>query len=251
MNSKAPYTPLTVQSLLDDFAIRSFRDIADADYVVARMACRSGLVTQYLWGSQQTIEKYLKCILLLNRIPASNVKHDLGAALSKINSSGKVLLDLTNPTQKFITDLDTCGRFRYLEISDFVWGAQIVTLDRAVWELRRYCEAVGNPKGVKLQNGRSAPKVRLAGGYLEKIIEDPKNPAREPLLWQNAFFGKRTRRRVRIGNWFKARNAPLFLHPEILDEVLKYVYLPKDVQDAYRSIQKEKAKDRPATRRTR
>jgi len=30
-------------------------------------------------------------------------------------------------------------------------------------------------------------------------------------------------------------NSPLSLHPELLDEVLKYVYLPKDVIMAYRN----------------
>ena len=58
---------------LDDFAVRSFRDIGDGDYIAARMACRAQMVTQFLWSSQQAIEKYLKCILLLNRIKASKV----------------------------------------------------------------------------------------------------------------------------------------------------------------------------------
>ncbi|MCZ6489671.1 MAG: hypothetical protein O7A06_03955, partial [Acidobacteria bacterium] len=84
---------MTPDRLLNDFAIRSFRDIGDADYIVARMACRARLVTQFLWASQQMIEKYLKCILLLHRIPATKVKHDLGAAILEIRTSGKLTLD--------------------------------------------------------------------------------------------------------------------------------------------------------------
>jgi hypothetical protein len=76
--------------LLNDFAIRSFRDIADGDYIAARMACRARIAVQFLWASQQTIEKYLKCILLLHRIPARKVRHNLGAALSAVNNSGKL-----------------------------------------------------------------------------------------------------------------------------------------------------------------
>jgi len=38
------------------------------------MASRAQLVVQYIWASQQAIEKYLKCILLLNRIPAADMK---------------------------------------------------------------------------------------------------------------------------------------------------------------------------------
>ena len=227
---------MTIDVLLDDFAVRSFRDVADADYIVARMACRSALITQYLWASQQAIEKYLKCILLLNRVPARGVRHDLQAALLEINSSRRPALDLTKRTEEFIAYLDAYGRFRYLEISNYALTTDLVTLDRAVWEVRRYCASRDLPPTVKLQHRVSPPKVRLVGGYLERIIDDAKSPAREPLLWQNAFFGKRTRKTVRVTGRFHAVNSPLSLHPQILDEVLKYVYLPKEVQDAYRSI---------------
>lgn len=42
------------------FAIRSFRDVADADYIAARLAYRAQLPVQFLWASQQTLEKSLK-----------------------------------------------------------------------------------------------------------------------------------------------------------------------------------------------
>ena len=58
---------LTVDALLNDFAERSFRDMADGDYIAARMACRAALVTQFLWASQQAVEKYLKGILLFSQ----------------------------------------------------------------------------------------------------------------------------------------------------------------------------------------
>ena len=80
--------------LLNDFAVRSFRDIADGDYIAARMACRTALIIN-LWAAQQAVEKYLKCILLLNRIEAKKVRHDLGMALRKIDETAKVSLDLT------------------------------------------------------------------------------------------------------------------------------------------------------------
>lgn len=70
---------IPTDKLVNDFAIRSFRDIADGDYIAAGLACRSQLVMQYLWASQQAIEKYLTCILLLHRIPAKRMRHDLGA----------------------------------------------------------------------------------------------------------------------------------------------------------------------------
>jgi HEPN domain-containing protein len=88
--------------LVNDFAVRSFRDIGDGDYIAARMACRAALVTQFLWASQQAVEKYLKCVLLLNPVKAKKVRHDLRAALGKIKGSGKVSLKLTQGTEEFI-----------------------------------------------------------------------------------------------------------------------------------------------------
>ena len=224
-----------VDALVNDFAIRSFRDVADADYVAARLACRAGLVTQFLWASQQAVEKYLKCILLLHRIPAIHVGHDLERALSKVTSSGKLTLDLTGGTKEFIQKLDQQGQFRYFELSNFAFGAEIISLDRAAWELRRFCTLSEGPRLVRLRDGFPAPRVQIPHGRLEKIIDNAKDPAREPLLWQNGFFGKRARRRVRLNNWFQANNAPLYLSPQILDEVLKYVFLPKNLQAAYRA----------------
>jgi hypothetical protein len=106
-----PHPPPITDGAINDFAIRSFRNIADGDYIAARMACRAVLLPQFLWGSQQAIEKYLKCILLLNRIPARKVFHDLAAALREVNNSGKLALDVTEPTRKFIERIDDMGRF--------------------------------------------------------------------------------------------------------------------------------------------
>jgi hypothetical protein len=134
-----------------------------------------------------------------------------------------------------IQHLDTYGRFRYLEIPNIAFGKSIVGFDRAVWELRRYCTTSHAPRQFMLSDGDPAPKVRLVGGLLEKIIDNKMNPARAPLLWQNAFFGARSRRQVKVRAWMEANNSPLSQHPEILDEVLKYVFLPKDIVTVYRA----------------
>jgi HEPN domain-containing protein len=180
---------ISLDLLVNDFAERSFRNIADGDYIAARMACRAALPTQFLWSSQQAIEKYLKCILLLNRIKADDVRHDLGKALAKINRSGKVSLKLVEGTQIFIARLDTYRQYRYLEVSNIAFGRDLVSLDRAVWELRPYCTLTEEARHEQLQAGAAAPLVRIPGGYLEKILDDRKNSAREPLLWQNRFLG--------------------------------------------------------------
>jgi len=237
--------------LINDFATRSFRDVADYDYVVARMAYRSKLVPQFLWSALQAVEKYLKCILLLNRIPAKKVRHDLAAALELVRKHAPFELRLQDPSRKLIEHLDTYGRFRYLETPFHVFGLELAQLDMAVWDIRRYCRVLDYT--VSLSNGRKQPMLalelkkieesekrppqqfRLIGGALERLLEDSKHPAREALTWQNLFFGVRVRKRVKLRRYLHATNSPLSLHPEILEEVLRYVFLPREVVDAYRA----------------
>ncbi|MGA2966569.1 MAG: hypothetical protein ABSD64_10175 [Terriglobales bacterium] len=228
-------TDIRIDDALNDFAIRCFRDEGDADYISARMAFRTALDGPALWASQQTLEKYLKCILLLNRIKATRVYHDLDKALETIASHASFPLDLTPATTRFIEHVDALGKFRYLEVSRVASGRDIVSLDRAVWELRRYCTLIESPRLIKLQKDMPIPRVRIPGGDLERIIDELKNPAREPLLWRNLFFGVRARRQVRVSGWMKAKNSPLYVTPEVLDEVLTYVHIPKDVVAAYRA----------------
>ena len=231
---------MKMELLVNDFAERSFRDIADGDYIAARMACRAALVVQFLWAGQQAIEKYLKCILLLNRIPAKKVFHHLDKAVEIINASGKLTLSLTDGTKKFIGKLNDYGPYRYLDVSNFAFGSELIDLDRAVWEVRRYCTLDKKTHQAKLRDGFMVPRVRIPGGRLEKIMDSSKNPAREALLWQNGFFGKRAKRNASLRVWMQAQNAPLSLNPHILDEILKYVYLPKELATVYRNLGKKK-----------
>ncbi len=200
----------------------------------------------------QTIEKYLKCILLLHRIHGKGVRHSLSKALNILSSSKEIVLNLTPASEQFIRHVDQFGECRYLEISVITYGGQIVALDRVVWELRKFCTSQGygylenkkkysGLKRVKLQDvtlreGFIPQKYQLLDGFLEKIINDKKHPAREMLLWQNGFFGKKGRRSVRHRGGFRAVNSPLFNHPEILDEVGRYVHIPPKVAEAYRKL---------------
>jgi hypothetical protein len=104
---------------LNDFATRSFRDTADEDYIMARSAYRAELDTQFLWSDLQAIEKYIKAILLYNRI-AQPQKHGtrLGHALDRGLKELKKLpfaVKLSKTSHDIIKHLDTYGRFRYLD----------------------------------------------------------------------------------------------------------------------------------------
>jgi len=97
-------------------------------------------------------------------------------------------------------------------------------------------------KGIESSESRPFHKFKLIGGTLEKLLADKKHPARKALIWQNLYFGSRTRKSVKLPGSFHATNSPLSLHPEILNEVLRYVYLPKDVKNEYCAELKKQTK---------
>ncbi len=236
--------------LLNDFATRSFREIADCDYIAARLSYRAQLVPQFLWQSLQAIEKYLKCALVLNRIKAPK-SHDLGELLASFEKAKKFEIRLSAETREFFTYLDTYGRFRYYETPYYTLGDELFRLDQAVWEVRRYARVidykldVGVQKKVSLleqelkrnEHAESRPpqEFRINGGHLEKVLAKSDHPSRPALIWHNLYFGSRRRKTVRYRHMSSSGNSPLSLHPELLDEVLKYVFLPKDVIMAYRN----------------
>lgn len=233
---------------INDFAIRAFRDMADRDYLTARLACRADLIPQFLWSAQQAIEKYLKCILLLNRIRAKNVGHDITVAL-KLLEKLTFKVELCARSQKFIEHVAAYGEYRYLDVSTFAVGHVLVDLDLAVWELRRYCQVLVFGKKLipveqqmldfaleelRLSSSNSRQAFRIPGGYLESILDKPKHLARDALVWNNPSYGVRNRKTVRARDVMQAINAPLYLFPDMLDELLEYVFIPKGHADAWR-----------------
>lgn len=233
---------------INDFASRSFRDIADRDYISARLACRAELMPQFLWSAQQAFEKYLKYILLVNRIPAK-INHDIDEAL-KLTEQLPFKLEIRPRGRKFIEHVAQLGEYRYLDVPTYVHGYVLLDLDMAVWDLRRYCQIL-DVFGKKLSseeqtmledaqatlrtsNDKPPHEFRLPRGFLEQVLDNKSHPAREPLLWQNAFYGNRKRRFVKAKHHMQAANAPLFLYPDMLEELLKYVHIPKKLQIRYR-----------------
>jgi HEPN domain-containing protein len=242
-----------IDALLNDFATRSFRDVADHDYIAARLSYRHGLISQFHWQALQALEKYLKAILLYNRIKAKNINHDLAKAL-KHTDKLPFTLDVSPPSVELIKHIDNFGRFRYLETSYFTHGPKLVQLDKAVWEIRRYCRVLNFE--IKLPGGglknmlnleidkiersvnQSPHKFRVTGGALEKILDKKEHTARAALVWQNGYFTGKSRKFVKSPTHFYSVNAPLSLHPEILEEVLKYIFIPTDVVNAYKEDNK-------------
>jgi hypothetical protein len=243
-------------TLLNTFAIRSFRDTADRDYIHARLAYKAQLIPQFQWSALHCLEKYSKCILLLNRIPAKKLRHEITGALDLIAKHGAFEVELSPKSLEFINRLETGAEFRYFEVSYSNKPHDLLRLDLAVSELRRYCqcldwfrytESAREPSfQPMLEIIRHAAKnspmnTCIMNGWLENIIKNKKHPGREALIWKNLFFGSTNRKVVRLRGYIEAGNAPLYMHPEILDEVLKYVYLPNRLVKEWREEIKPKA----------
>lgn len=252
-----------MHALVNNFAIRSFRETADKDYIAARMAYRGHLIQPFLWSALHCLEKYVKCILVLNRVKAHK-GHSVLPGIEKMKQCGKFELDVSAETVKFIKRLEDYGaEYRYYETSYSILPFDIARFDRAVWEIRRYCQSLDydiemNGKKVNLlvhelsrihqAKAKREKGTCINGGILEGIIEKKDHPARKSLVWNNLYFGSSRRKVVKMsGNW-EAGNSPFFLYPDIIDEVIKYVYIPKGVVEGVRQFAKQKAAEDAKTK---
>lgn len=234
---------------INSFATQSFRDQADRDYIAARLACRYELFPQFLWSSQQALEKYLKAILLYNRIKATKVKHDIKEAM-RLTVELPFKIELSKRSHRFFDQISNYGEFRYLEFPFHVHGYALVDLDLTVWELRRYCQVLQvfgkalpseeqsllDEAKKRLAASTTEPyyKFRLHNGLLESIMANRSHPSRAALLWQNACYSARNRTSVKVKNHLNAQNPHLTHYPQMLEVLLTYVYMPGKVANAYR-----------------
>lgn len=239
-----------LERYVNSFATQSFRDQADRDYVAARLACRFELMPQFLWASHQAVEKYLKAILLYNRINATKVGHNLTKAMN-LTKRLPFLIELSSRSRSFLDHLSEYGEFRYIDVPYHVEGFVLVDLDLLIWELRRYCQVLDvfgkalppaeqtqlDIAKERLSKSASEPKhkFRLSGGVLEKMLDEKAQPSRSALLWNNLVYGVRTRSSMRAKQHLHAQNPLLYIYPEMLDELLKYVFIPDRLVDGYRA----------------
>ena len=230
--------------MLNTFALRSFRNVADADYIAARMAFKAQLYPQALWASQQVIEKYLKSLLLFRRITQTKGTHHLGDLLKKVEQAFSV--KLYDETRKFIKRIDEWDVDRYFLYSYSAERSLIALLDCAVWDIRRYCiayhEDPASMKG-KASDAQDLSRIEDApnrdpqkfrsplDGYLEEVLRQMKSQAKDALLWNNFYFGKRIRRINRnFNDSFYSANSFIALYPQMLPELENYIFLPPELR---------------------
>lgn len=232
--------------ILTDVARRSFRDVADGDYISARMCFIHRLYPQYIWHSQQCIEKYLKGILLFNRQSAKNLGHKLLKAHKRILDSLSLLgVNLSEDTLTYLRYLDTWGENRYFEKPHFMTpNNNIDKLDRAVWEIRRFCQHFELRKNkatrvskLKLKTVRDATfnsdLSTVVNGKLKEIIESEKHIHHGFLITCNKYFGGYE---GDIPSPLHAINPAQTLYSEYFDELNKYIHFPQEVVKAFENI---------------
>lgn len=223
--------PLEHRAILNSFASECFRDVADTDYISARVHYRLGLIEQFQWSASQALEKYLKAILLFNGHSAKGLSHKLMMALKRVDEIKEFSIDLQDSERSLILHIDRNGQNRYLEQSSCASGEELLWLDSTVWSLRRYCQVLDYEITDSHKNRVSMLKSNLLkihsefylknphrfsiqGGFLEAVLNGRKGKSvREQLVWKNFWYGRR--RKLSIKSYtFRGRSVIL---PHIRD----------------------------------
>lgn len=240
---RAEYRPPTLHAKVNQFAIRCFRDTADGDYIAARLAMKSRLYSQYLTAAEQAVEKYLKCILMLNRHDTRQLSHRIGPALDRVRAALSIKMDLTEVEQEVFDNLVDWDFDRYLVKSYHVKDVHLGGLDLLVWRLRQYCEPLDvvhyadepskellreNVLSIEARSVREPKAGRLPQGVLEKVLGDKRHPARPGLVWRNLRYNSASRQRTRMSSGWKIVHSPLEMCDDaaVVAEAKRWMKLP-------------------------
>lgn len=143
------------RALLNSYARECFRDTADGDYIAARTLYRTKCIEQFFWYAQQSLEKYMKGILLFNKIEYKD-GHDLSKLYKNILAIRiqrkcfefpdwiKDLIDYFNSNGEIAV------RYRQKPLNCGFKGSDLEALDATVFWIRRYCKAINEERSNKL-----------------------------------------------------------------------------------------------------
>ncbi len=211
--------------------------MADDDYILARLALRNRLIPQFIWASQQAIEKYFKAILLFHRSPCQRSNHDLMPLLEQSRSISELRWVPSKGLLRFVEYLDFHNPIRYLEGGYYANGKMLLDLDDVIWDIRRFCM----PPECNSQTGRNEPvwpspseKFGLSGGELERIAASKDHPARPALVWKNLRSGSGVRKHVELADWHIGVNAPT-LDSKMYSLLEPLVYFPKSISKYFKA----------------
>jgi HEPN domain. len=239
-------TRTNISAYVNTFATRAFRDIADQDYILARIAFRYELDLQFITSSQQAIEKYLKAILLFNRRDTKRLEHNLSSAYRAVLEISDIPFTFSAAVPKFVEYLDDQAS-RYFEFSFHVYGDRLRQLDETVWHLRKWCTFLRGT--VTFDDGRTVEmlpfeiakrqlplskkqpyKFRDFSGFLEDVLDRKRHRELRPfLVWSNPYFSRVRKPSYRLSR-HSAANTMLSMHPDILPELERYVKFSKELK---------------------
>lgn len=220
---------------LTDFAFRSFRDVADQDYIVARMCFRDGLTSQFAWQSLQAIEKYLKGILLFNELTSIKYGHNVSKLASSIEQLKHLNFKIPKTCNSFLKYAYSQGLNRYNTVDSYCKGNELEQLDETISYIRRYCQPViNNSLQQEVRNHEASRHFELKGGYLERILLYPESPKAQSILWKNKFFDPDAEQV--FGSNLSFEIPLLSLHPEHIERLIDFVQFSKPELKAYRSL---------------
>jgi HEPN domain-containing protein len=244
-----PMNRENLKAIKNAFVNECLRDMADKDYISARMNYRLELIENFLWSSEQAIEKYLKAILLYNDQDARGLGHSLTTAYEHLSRIKDIKFDFPKGIEKFLAYLETYGTNRYMEIPIHTFGDELLNLDKAVWHVRKYCTDLKTkthgPKGEVINlfpynigtidhkyYKENPQKLRMFNGYLERVLDSQgKKRTREVLVWKNFFFGKNRKKKIKHFTMWSSSSIPAhYRHPEIYEALKDIIFFPDKVK---------------------
>ncbi|WP_411703529.1 HEPN domain-containing protein [Edaphovirga cremea] len=234
-------------SILYDYATRSFRNVADSDYITARLCYRNNLSLQFLWMAEQAFEKYLKAILLYNKNSSKGINHKLMEAVKRIDEINSFKFELSEDSREFIKYISEVGMNRYLSTFVISSGNLLHSLDKTVFELRLYCNVKFETKSLlgvefskiasyeinqeeirKLIRSNSPNNFRLEKGVLEKILNRVNDIKRESLIWKNLYYGYSSDD-INLNDMpFEFITPPSITNGDSFKEIQNYIYFTKE-----------------------
>jgi HEPN domain-containing protein len=246
---------LPLDFVLSDFVDRSFRDIADEEYIAARIQYRCQLIFPCSWSAHQALEKYLKAILLYNRKKTNSIRHDIGTALQHVKDIADLQFSIPDEVEDFISYVNKQGTNRYFTSRFHFIEGFLLQLDSCVWHIRKYCMNYHYPECKfdflvadndyrkiiedlsKVNPEKHATKFGLHHGLLERIISDTSGYWRttyEGLVWKNFYYGKRRKKAVQRFRFTVGAGSPTHYNLEdVYDTLKEYVYFEKKVRDDF------------------
>lgn len=192
-----------------------FRDIADTNYISARLCFKSGLYLQHVVLSHQTIELYLKSLFLFNGkslfINEKGKKtkylgHTLCEIIDHFNKVNNTLfsIHLSEEVLNYISRINELGFNRYLSKPLYLRQEFFSLFDESIRQIRPYCQFLRLRKyscdgNISLLNNHlkkiteciESPNLAypINSGYIENMLKSGKPVSQlEALVWKNNVY---------------------------------------------------------------